>query len=99
MIRVADRAAKDHVSRGQQKLVAAALILAQLEVQEQEKPGRSALLDDPAAELDADNLSRLMRLVRKTTAQLWVTSLQPEIAEELGAHRMFHVKHGIVSRR
>jgi recombinational DNA repair ATPase RecF len=74
-------------------------MLAQLEVQEQEKPGRSALLlDDPAAELDGDNLSRLMQLVRKSTAQLWVTSLRPEIAEELGAHRMFHVKQGSVSR-
>ena len=41
------------------------LMLAQLEIQEQERPGRSALLlDDPAAELDGENLARLMALVR-----------------------------------
>ena len=82
---VDDRPAKDHVSRGQQKLVAAGLMLAQLEIQEQERPGRSALLlDDPAAELDGENLARLMELVRGVPAQLWVTSLKPEIADLIG---------------
>ncbi len=98
VVRVDDRPAKDHVSRGQQKLVAAGLMLAQLELQESEKPGRSALLlDDPAAELDGENLGRLMALVRKTAAQLWVTSLKPEIADQLGPMRMFHVKHGTIA--
>ena len=61
VVQVEDRPAKDRVSRGQQKLVAAGLMLAQLQLQEQERPGRSALLlDDPAAELDGENLSRLM---------------------------------------
>ncbi len=97
MVQVENRAAKDHISRGQQKLVAAGLMLAQLEVQESEKPGRSALLlDDPAAELDGGNLARLMSLVRKVSAQLWVTSLKPEIADHLATPRMFHVKHGAV---
>ncbi len=95
VVQVEDRPAKDHVSRGQQKLVAAGLMLAQLQLQEQERPGRSALLlDDPAAELDGENLSRLMALVRRASAQLWVTSLKPEISEHLGAARVFHVKHG-----
>ena len=98
-LRLEDRAAKDHVSRGQQKMVAAGLMLAQLEIQELERPGRSALLlDDPSAELDAGNLSRLMSLVRRTPAQLWVTSLRPEIAEHLGNHRVFHVEQGSVRR-
>ncbi len=88
VVQVAGRAAKDHVSRGQQKLVAAGLMLAQLEIQEQEKPGRSALLlDDPAAELDGENLARLMALVREVPAQLWVTSLKPEISGLLGDAR------------
>lgn len=96
---VAGRPAKDQVSRGQQKLVAAGLMLAQLAVQEELRPGRSALLlDDPAAELDGDNLARLMALVREVPAQLWITSLKPEIAELLSDARMFHVKQGTIRR-
>ena len=99
VVQVEDRPAKDYVSRGQQKLVAAGLMLAQLQVQEQERPGRSALLlDDPAAELDGENLSRLMALVRCASAQLWVTSLNPRISEHLGKVRVFHVKHGEINR-
>jgi DNA replication and repair protein RecF len=100
VVQVAGRPAKDHVSRGQQKLVAAGLMLAQLELQEQEKPGRSALLlDDPAAELDGENLARLMKLIRRVPAQLWVTSLRPEIADLVGNARMFHVKQGAIAER
>jgi DNA replication and repair protein RecF len=70
-------------------------MLAQLEIQEAERPGRSALLlDDPAAELDGENLTRLMKLIRDVPAQLWVTSLKPEIADLATAGRVFHVKHG-----
>lgn len=96
---VNERPAKDHVSRGQQKLVASGLMLAQLEIQEQERPGRSALLlDDPAAELDGENLARLMALVRNVPAQLWVTSLKPEIAKLVAGGQMFHVKQGRIRR-
>lgn len=96
---VGGQAAKDRVSRGQQKLVAAGLMLAQLEIQESERPGRSALLlDDPAAELDGENLGRLMALVRDVPAQLWVTSLKPEIAGLVAGARVFHVKHGDIRR-
>ena len=99
-VQVGDRPAKDRVSRGQQKLVAAALMLAQLEIQEAERPGRSALLlDDPAAELDGENLARLMALVRQVPAQLWVTSLKPGIADLLSAERVFHVEHGEIAQR
>ena len=99
IVLVGGRPAKDRVSRGQQKLVAAGLMLAQLEIQEQERPGRSALLlDDPAAELDGENLARLMALVRQVPAQLWVTSLKPEIAKLVRDARLFHVKHGDIQR-
>ena len=100
LVQVGDRPAKDRVSRGQQKLVASALMLAQLEIQEAERPGRSALLlDDPAAELDGENLTRLMKLIRDVPAQLWVTSLKPEIADLATAGRVFHVKHGEIVKR
>jgi DNA replication and repair protein RecF len=98
VVQVDGRPAKDHVSRGQQKLVAAALMLAQLEIQEQERPGRSALLlDDPAAELDAANLRRLMAIVQELPAQLWVTSLRAEIPGLPMGAKMFHVEQGRVT--
>jgi DNA replication and repair protein RecF len=98
VVLVGNQAAKNRVSRGQQKLIAAGLMLAQLEIQEQERPGRSALLlDDPAAELDVENLGRLMTLVRELPVQLWVTSLRPDIASLMGDARLFHVKHGQIS--
>jgi len=97
VVQVGGRPAKDHVSRGQQKLVAAGLMLAQLEIQEQEKPGRSALLlDDPAAELDPQNLARLMRVVQRVPAQLWVTSLRGDLGGLPARIRVFHVEHGVV---
>lgn len=89
--------AKERVSRGQQKLVAAALTLAQLQLQEGTHPGRSALLlDDPAAELDAANLERLLAAVRTLPVQLFVTSLRPDLQSLGTPGRMFHVERGTV---
>jgi hypothetical protein len=39
-----------------------------------------------------------MALVREVPAQLWVTSLKPEVAEFLSDARKFHVKQGDVRR-
>ena len=97
VVRVGGHAAKDRVSRGQQKLLAAGLTLAQLEVQEADRPGRSALLlDDPAAELDAANLERLLACVRDLPVQLLVTSLRADVAGLPDSGRMFHVEQGRV---
>lgn len=100
VVRIDGHAAKDRVSRGQQKLLAAGLTLAQLQLQEQERPGRSALLlDDPAAELDGANLERLLTCVRALPVQLIVTSLREDVPG-LPAHgRRFHVERGSVTTR
>jgi DNA replication and repair protein RecF len=96
-IKVAGHAAKDRVSRGQQKLLAAGLMLAQLRVQEQERPGRSALLlDDPAAELDANSLARLLACVRGMPVQLLVTSLRADVPGLPEGGGLFHVEQGAV---
>ena len=98
VVRAGGQAAKDRVSRGQQKLLAAGLTLAQLQVQEGDRPGRSALLlDDPAAELDAANLGRLLECVRELPVQLLVTSLRADVAGLPGAGRLFHVERGKVT--
>jgi DNA replication and repair protein RecF len=97
-VKVDGLVAKDRVSRGQQKLLAAALILAQLSLQEEQHPGRGALLlDDPAAELDGKRLAALLEVVRTLDSQLFVTSLHPQL-EGLGKPgAMFHVEHGRVN--
>jgi DNA replication and repair protein RecF len=93
IVRVDGHAAKDRVSRGQQKLLAAGLTLAQLELQERERPGCSALLlDDPAAELDAANLERLLTCVRALPVQLVVTSLHEDVPGLPAEGFRFHVE-------
>jgi len=100
VVRVAGLAARDRVSRGQQKLLAAGLTLAQLDLQEQGRPGRSALLlDDPAAELDPENLERLLSCVRDLPVQLLVTSLRGDVAGLPEVGKRFHVEHGTVTPR
>ena len=98
-MKVEGHASKDRVSRGQQKLLAAGLTMAQLELQEAERPGRAALLlDDPAAELDDESLARLMARVRNLGCQVIATSLVPDSAIFGGEGAVFHVEHGELSR-
>jgi DNA replication and repair protein RecF len=91
-------AAREVVSRGQQKLLASALVLSQARYLASVL-GRKAvlLLDDPAAELDVDNLGKLMRAIRKTPAQVVATSLAIEGLDGLQLERLFHVKQGHVT--
>jgi DNA replication and repair protein RecF len=72
-------AAKDHISRGQQKLLAAALLIAQIKLFPADAPVRpTLLLDDPAAELDQEHLRALIAEVSGQGIQLIVTTLQAE---------------------
>ncbi len=73
--------AREHISRGQQKLLAAALLIAQLELFAQRRVIRpTLLLDDPAAELDDGRLGALLVEVLRVSPQLIVTTLQPRFA-------------------
>jgi DNA replication and repair protein RecF len=94
-----ERQARKLVSRGQQKLLACAMILAASETAQTalERP-LLLLLDDPAAELDEDSLGRLMARVAKLGSQVIATSLQPENALFGGQGAMFHVEHGVLTR-
>jgi len=92
---VDDDSARDRVSRGQQKMLASAFVLAQLSLRAAEgAPPACLMLDDPAAELDVDNLGKLLRAVAEIPAQLIVTSVQERGLEGLAIERMFHVKQG-----
>ena len=91
--------ARERVSRGQQKMLALAFVLAQLQlrVQAQSEPRSCLLLDDPAAELDVDNLGKVLRVLARLPVQLVFTSLSLDGLETVNFGRMFHVKQGQIT--
>jgi DNA replication and repair protein RecF len=96
-IRLNGMPVKDRISRGQQKLLAAALLMAQLKlfpVEGSVQP--SLLLDDPAAELDDDRLTGLIREVSAQSVQLVVTTLHDEFPAFGAPGRRFRVAAGRV---
>lgn len=90
--------ARGWVSRGQQKLLAAAMVLGQARFLGPQWGDRGILLvDDPAAELDRERCRILLELVGQTPFQVFLTALDAESLPELSASRMFHVEQGRVA--
>lgn len=88
-------AAKDRVSRGQQKMLAATFILAQLQCHTAlGAPPTTLMLDDPAAELDVDNLGKLLLTIAEIPSQLIVTSVHERGLRGIDIGRRFHVEQG-----
>ncbi len=95
VISVDGHPARHRLSRGQQKLCAAALILAQSRfVLDESQQGMTLLVDEPAAELDDVHLRRLLAGVRASSAQVFITALDPDALGLSGDRRVFHVEHG-----
>lgn len=99
-IRLEGSSVRDRVSRGQQKLLAAVLLLSQIKLFPQDSRARpTLLLDDPAAELDSAHLRVLLDEVRAQPLQLIVTTLQAG-SGELGPFgdpgRRFEIENGRV---
>jgi DNA replication and repair protein RecF len=93
------RGARDLLSRGQQKLLGAAMALTMARFVAK-RTGRlpTLLLDDPAAELDAPHTAALLQEIVALQCQLLVTSLEPE-EHRLGMpDRVFHVEQGGVKQ-
>jgi DNA replication and repair protein RecF len=98
VLRSGRHAARDVLSRGQQKLAAVALTLAQLQcLQAQMGLQPTLLLDDPAAELDQQRLGVFIGLVAELKVQRIVTSLSPDFRAFGAPERVFHVEQGRVS--
>jgi DNA replication and repair protein RecF len=96
-IKLEGRRAQDEASRGQQKLAAAALILAQARVVEAYRSEAGTLLiDDPAAELDAAALERLMGALGSVRAQMIFTAITPQALPFSVESAVFHVERGVV---
>jgi DNA replication and repair protein RecF len=97
IVRMNGRPAREVLSRGQQKLVAVAMTLAQLNLlQEATQTTPTLLLDDPAAELDGDHLRRFIEQVMRLRSQLVLTSLHSESHLFGTPNRVFHVEQGRV---
>jgi DNA replication and repair protein RecF len=96
-VRLRGRAAREVLSRGQQKLVAIAMTVAQLRLLQSEMDVTATLLlDDPAAELDATRLQRFLARLALLRCQLVVTSLHPESRLFGTPERTFRVEQGAV---
>jgi DNA replication and repair protein RecF len=97
IVRMNGRPAREILSRGQQKLVAVAMTLAQLNLlQEATQTTPTLLLDDPAAELDGAHLRRFIEQVMRLRSQLVLTSLHSESHLFGTPNRVFHVEQGRV---
>ena len=86
---------RDLASRGQQKLVAAALVLGQITVMRQQRGTEGTMLvDDPAAELDDQALARLLDELGRAGAQTVITGLRTEALKPEPGDAVFHVEQG-----
>jgi DNA replication and repair protein RecF len=86
------------LSRGQQKLLVYALILSHVEITRKRGLEPPVLLaDDLDAELDAERVSALVRYLKGTALQVFVTTLNGPLYRNLGVD-MFHVEQGSVNR-
>jgi DNA replication and repair protein RecF len=96
-VRLHARPAREILSRGQQKLVAVAMTIAQLRLlREATDLAPTLLLDDPAAELDGERLQQFIARVATLRCQLVVTSLHPESRLFGAPDRTFRVRQGRV---
>ena len=99
VLRMNDRRVREEVSRGQQKLLAAALVLAQTELFVATcGNGGVLLVDDPAAELDERSLGRLLRVLDTLPAQQILTGLSKAMLPPDQGAPVFHVEQGKITK-
>jgi DNA replication and repair protein RecF len=97
LLRLEGRPARELVSRGQQKLLGAAMALTMSRyVAEAAGRAPTLLLDDPAAELDRAHTEALLAAVGRMGGQLVVTALRPQDTPLGTPDEVFHVEHKTV---
>ncbi len=98
-LRVGGKHAREVLSRGQQKLAGAGLVLLQLEyLKATQETVPTLLLDDPSAELDRGRLDVLITRVKALEAQMIITALTRDFALFGAPEAVFHVERGGVKK-
>ncbi|MCP5159970.1 MAG: DNA replication/repair protein RecF [Gammaproteobacteria bacterium] len=97
MMRIDGRPPSEALSRGQQKLLVIALVLAQAELYRHHVGDACMLLiDDLPAELDLDNRVRVMRALAALDTQSFITAIEPGLLDATlwREARTFHLLRG-----
>jgi DNA replication and repair protein RecF len=92
---------KDRISRGQQKLLVAALILAQSDIYHRQHAAAPILLvDDFGAELSAASQQKLLDELESYAGQKIIAALDySEGMRSSSNHYMFHMEHGHITEK
>lgn len=89
-----NHSARTVMSRGEQKILSAALLLVQAEILTEARKTPLILLDDLASEFDDDHFNTVLSRVQRGYGQVWVSGARkPEIE---GQYKLFHVERGTV---
>lgn len=91
--------AKERLSRGEQKAMTAAMIMAQAQLICESGEPPLLMLDDLSSELDEEHLGRVLREGLELGVQIWMTGteLVPAIGRCNSSYTVFHVEHGSVN--
>ena len=94
-IRIDGTDARDYLSRGQQKILVASLILAQCRQITSQDISAVVLVDDLPAELDGGVRETLVNLLENSEAQIFLTGTDPSLFSiDEKSSGVFHVEHG-----
>ena len=93
-ITIQDEKSRWRASKGQQKLLAAAFILAQSSLVSGHLRRPVALVvDEPAADLDSEHLARYLQAIESCRAQIFMAAITADGLGLTGRAAMFHVEH------
>jgi DNA replication and repair protein RecF len=97
-VRINGEVAEKVVSRGQQKMLMAAMKIAQARLT-MNHTGKDTvmLVDDLPAELDRNNRERLLLELKDSGLQIYVTGVEKELFFGGLVEKMFHVEHGRIA--
>lgn len=92
---IASERSRWRASKGQQKLLGAAMVLAQCALVARKVERSVALVvDEPAADLDAGRLAQFMSAIERCPAQVFLAAIKADGLPLGGPGAMFHVEHG-----